>query len=81
MVLSTGHLFQIYCVCHFIGTENGLAPGITPASPLFTRFQKDILFLLYLFSLYGVFKVFKVKTAVIYPEAISNKAYSNSFLH
>lgn len=63
---------------HFIGIEHGLAPAITPASPLFTRFQKDIFFLFYLFSLYGVFKV---KTAVIYPEAISNKAYSNSFLH
>lgn len=68
-------------MCHFIGTEHGLAPGITLASPLFTRFQKDILLLFYSFSLYGVFKVFKVKTAVIYPEAMSNKAYSNSFLH
>ena len=65
-------------MCHFIGTEHGLAPGITLASPLFTRFQKDILLLFYSFSLYGVFKV---KTAVIYPEAMSNKAYSNSFLH
>ena len=65
----------------FLGIEHGLGPGITPASPLFTRFRKDILFLFHLFSLCGVFKVFKVRTAVIYPEAISNKAYSNSFLH
>lgn len=58
-----------------------LVPGVIQAPPLFTSLQMDILLLLCLFSSYGVFKVFKVKTAIMYLEAISIQAYSDSFLY
>lgn len=55
-----------------------LVPGVIQAPPLFTSLQMDILLLLCLFSSYGVFKV---KTAIMYLEAISIQAYSDSFLY